>query len=337
MKRAKSETFEVNADAFLDTVANLVGVLVILVVVVASQTKIAATAAAKNELKQQENDEVLKRIETVKNVQDDLERQLSIYERHQFEIALRKRERDQLMIELVQEESAVDEIKKTLDEDQTIKLENAVEIEELQQKIAALLANQGELESAEAPNETITLQHLPTPMAKTVFGDEVHILLENEKVSVIPWDTLIESLKSQARLSVTRAIRNDRVVDALGPVDGFVMKYALKTQRGLVSNGAGASMAQNVELEYFVLEPTEEVIRENIDAALQVSGRLRSELALHQPRSTTVTVWVYPNSFGSFRKLKERLFVEGYLTAARPLPEGIRVGASPQGSNSSAQ
>jgi hypothetical protein len=61
------------------------------------------------------------------------------------------------------------------------------------------------------------------------------------------------------------------------------------------------------------------------------------ELASRKPRETVVTVWVYPDSFEKFRQLKAQLFAEGFLCAARPLPEGVRIGASPQGTRSSAQ
>ncbi len=120
-------------------------------------------------------------------------------------------------------------------------------------------------------------------------------------------------------------------------MEGYVMNYALKTEKGFIANGPSVAMAQRVELEYFVLEPTEEVLRETLDQAMGIGGRLRAELSVRDPRATTVTVWVYDDSFKTFRELKERLFVEGFLTAARPLPQGIRVGASPKGSSSTAQ
>jgi hypothetical protein len=45
----------------------------------------------------------------------------------------------------------------------------------------------------------------------------------------------------------------------------------------------------------------------------------------------------YPESFGDFRTLKKALFDLGYTTAARPLPPGILIGGSPNGSRSAAQ
>ena len=113
--------------------------------------------------------------------------------------------------------------------------------------------------------------------------------------------------------------------DRLGPIGGFLMRYRM------------ASIPGGFELERFELEPTESVPAEPLAEALQGSSRLAMELASRNPRETVVTVWVYPDSFDYFRTLKARLFAEGFLCAARPLPEGVRVGASPRGSRSSAQ
>ncbi len=50
----------------------------------------------------------------------------------------------------------------------------------------------------------IVLEHLPTPMAKTVFGKEMHIRLQRGQVTMVPWDQLIEMLKRQLPLAAQR-------------------------------------------------------------------------------------------------------------------------------------
>ena len=339
MKRNRREELEINADAFLDTVANLVGILVILVVVVTSQSKMAATAAVKDELERQNvpTPQAAESLEAAANVQRDIERQLRQLQQHELQLAARDAERDSLMLHVVAQSRANEEAIGELDDQSQEELANRQELDRLQKQIAALLRQQGDLEAAERPEQLITLQHLPTPMAKTVFGEEVHLLLQGNKLSLIPWDTLVGTLKKQAGVAASRGLQNGRLVDTLGPIDGFIMKYALQSQRGMITNGRTVAMAQSVELDYFVLEPTAEVRRETLEQTLATGGRLRTELAMHSPRGCTVTVWVYPDSFATFRELKNRLYAEGYLTAARPLPEGIRVGASPRGSSSTAQ
>jgi hypothetical protein len=60
-------------------------------------------------------------------------------------------------------------------------------------------------------------------------------------------------------------------------------------------------------------------------------------LSQFEPNRTTVTVWVYPDSFNEFRQLKADLFQRGYATAGRPMPEGHPIGGSPDGSRSAAE
>ena len=58
---------------------------------------------------------------------------------------------------------------------------------------------------------------------------------------------------------------------------------------------------------------------------------------MHSPRDTTITLWVYPDSFDLYRQLKEELHNLGFATAGRPLPEGVLIGGSSDGTRSSAQ
>jgi len=79
------------------------------------------------------------------------------------------------------------------------------------------------------------------------------------------------------------------------------------------------------------------MLGEPIDAALAEGSLFRRRLAQLNPERTTITVWIYPESFEDFRRLKKDLFHLGFTTAARPLPEGMYIGGSPDGSRSAAQ
>ena len=162
-------------------------------------------------------------------------------------------------------------------------------------------------------------------MARTVFHKEVHIMLKEGRIIVIPWDRLVGTLKQQAPLAAQRQASRGKLEDTLGPLAGFLMKYKMVAIPG------------GFELDRFELEPTSSVVSEPIEEALADTSRLGYELASRNPRETVVTVWVYPDSFDHYRSLKARLFSEGFLCAARPLPDGVRIGASPHGSRSAAQ
>jgi hypothetical protein len=132
-------------------------------------------------------------------------------------------------------------------------------------------------------------------------------------------------LKQQIPLAARRQASRSGLEDTLGPVGGFLMRYRMNAIPG------------GLALDRFELEATSAAPRESLSESLAPAGRLRLELASRKPRETVVTAWVYPDSFEQFRQLKATLFEEGFLCAARPLPEGVRIGASPQGTRSSAQ
>ena len=76
---------------------------------------------------------------------------------------------------------------------------------------------------------------------------------------------------------------------------------------------------------------------EPIDAALAEGSEFRQTLANYHPGRSAVTVWTYADSFGSFRKLKKELYRMGYMVAGRPLPMGVPIAASPDGTKSAAE
>jgi hypothetical protein len=55
------------------------------------------------------------------------------------------------------------------------------------------------------------------------------------------------------------------------------------------------------------------------------------------PARATITMWIYPDGFVLYRKLRDELHAQGYLVAARPLPAGMAIRGSPAGSISAGQ
>lgn len=334
MAKRRDDGLAIGDDSFLDTIANLVGVLIILVVIMGTKTQHAAKEHGEK-MRQEAAAKLEKPATTMVSIRKSVSEQEQRLARHELELKYRKEERLALLrrIGLLEEE-----LKKKLDEsseDVRRRVENETELAKLNKQLEDLKnAQSNGTEEEEAP---IALQHLPTPMAKTVFGQEMHLRMANGRVSVIPWDRLVEQLKQTAPLAARRGINRNVIEDSLGPMEGYMMKFRLVNSKGMVQAGGRVGMGSIVELERFELEVVEPNIGESIQDALAPGSRLRIELAGRQPRETVITVWVYPDSFEEFRQLKEALFEDGFLTAARPLPEGILIGASPRGSRSTAQ
>src|SRR4029077_3093724 len=76
---------------------------------------------------------------------------------------------------------------------------------------------------------------------------------------------------------------------------------------------------------------------ESYDAAMQPISEFARAIHRQHPAHVTITMWVYPDGFGLFRKLRDDLHARGFLVAARPLPEGMTIKGSPSGSLSAGQ
>ncbi len=334
MAKHRNEELVMGEDSFLDTIANLTGILIILVVIVGARSQAVAKTAARQAY-QAEVEKLASPYETTKNLERDVAHQVEQLQQYDQELAYRDTERMTILDRLNIAEKVLDDQAKELDETGQQDLAVQLELTELQKELSRLVGQQGELPSGEPT--VVALQHLPTPMAKTVFGKELHVMCRQGAITVIPWDRLVEALRQEARRSAERNSQREKFVNRLGPIEGFVMQYGLISKSGMVSNGTMATTAKLIELDRFELEPTDDIIRESVAQALSPGGRLRAELSAYQAGQTTITAWVYPDSFREFRTMKEGLYRLGFLCAARPLPDHIRIGASPRGSSSSAQ
>jgi hypothetical protein len=323
MTRRNRDEASVGEDSFLDTIANLVGILIILVVIVGAKTKVDAEAFGRGLSKTERLQELEEPLSEAMAIQQALVSQLNSLEEYELENQYRSLERRALLEKVQLAREASKEVMNQLDEKQKTNVEKDHHISQLKSDLEKALQQLGAKEDSARPE--IILEHLPTPMARTVFHKELHVMLRQRQIIVIPWERLVETLKQQVPLTAQRQASRGKLEDSLGPLGGFLMKYKMVAVPG------------GFELDRFELEPTSSVIAEPLETALQENSRFAMELASRNPRETVVTVWVYPDSFDDYRTLKARLYSEGFLCAARPLPEGVRIGASPHGSRSAAQ
>jgi hypothetical protein len=120
-------------------------------------------------------------------------------------------------------------------------------------------------------------------------------------------------------------------VGIVGPRNGFEFRYTMDV---VMDRGRGVV---GIRTREFQVVPVSIQQGETVQKALGRQSEFRTALAPHSPRDTTVTLWVYPDSFDVYRKLKEELHNMGYATAGRPLPNGVLIGGSDHGTKSSAQ
>ena len=338
IRRPRQETDAPGQDSFLDVVANLVGILIILITVIgarATDAMVHAEPASEATGEQSESDVAQARA-AARAVEADIHKIDGKIKRQQLEIVYRRKERDKFLQVVGQMEAYLDEQRAQLDQHQRQQLDMHRDLEAARTELEQLEAARRAIENAMTPPHVI--EHLPTPMAKTVFGKEVHFRLQAGRVAYVPWDELVRKLREEAPQKAWKLKDVPSITEVIGPVRGFRMKYTLRHARRVTPIGGGAvAVARRIELDHFVLIPVRDDLGERLDAALAEDSEFRSILSRYDPDRTTVTVWVYPDSFGSFRRLKAELYRLGFLAAARPMPEGQPIGGSPEGTRSASQ
>ncbi|MCA9267910.1 MAG: hypothetical protein KDA41_05540 [Planctomycetales bacterium] len=332
-------------DSFLDIVANIVGILIILVMVVGAQAKgswvarshdesqaQAAQAAAED---QAEREALAAQQQHVAALQGDVERLAAQAVDAQQVGRARFVERNQLQALAVELESQIEAERARLDSAQQTGFDLRREVYEAEKQLEDLTNAKLATENAAAP--VTVLKHLPTPMAKTVFGNEEHFRLLGGRLTHVPLNELVQGMKQQAEIKLYKLKDADRITEVVGPVEGFSIKYTLERRKAAMNTSQGSVVREVADLESFEMVPSDAVLGEPLDVALAQGSEFQKRLLRLDPNNTTITVWTYPDSFADFRRLKDVLFASGFLTAGRPLPDGHPIGGSPHGSHSAVQ
>ncbi len=343
-------------DSFLDIIANLVGVLIILVVIVGAQAtaKIVSksesaseaagqTQAAEDDLAFESQQAKMKselssfeftanrfkldraKLEQQTNREKQLAQQLAT-RRHamlvQLETVRAKHEQQKL------------EAHVSLNQQQQKQLELQSEKIRLVSKLELIEKETNAVSASQIESTVETIDHYPNPIAKTVFSNEIHFRLDGGKIIYVPMDELVEQMKSEIRLKAEKLKQSDVTRETIGPIGGFRLQYEL----GIVPvNQTGQSNSRVVRFNRFVIQPVSPDAGESLQAALSDGSQFANILQRHEPRRTTVSVWVYPNSFAEYSKLKEWLHERGFQMASWPLSEGRPISGGPDGLRTSAQ
>lgn len=350
MSRRRPQTdADPGSDSFLDIVANMVGILIILVMVVGVQAKDAfvaqRTATASDAAPPEASDDASS--ETVKKAQEELDRAgrealalksevddlAATADSVQRETQSRFELRGRLQEMAVAAEQVLKDQRAKLNDEQRAAFDARRQLQAARDELEDLSAARIAVENTAAP--VVVLKHLPTPMAKTVFGEEEHFRLSGGRLAYVPLNALAEEMRRHVRLVKYKLKQSPQITEIVGPIGGFSLQYTLVRRQ--IAVGGGRDVRDVVDLAGFVLVPSGSDLGEPVDAALSPDSEFSRRLSQFDANTTTVTIWTYPDSFGDFRRVKDRLYELGYLTAGRPMPAGHPIGGAPNGSRSGAQ
>ncbi len=175
-----------------------------------------------------------------------------------------------------------------------------------------------------------------TPVARPTGGAEYHFELRRNRVTFIDLERLESMIQSDSEVR-TRVLDDRRMIESqVGPVGAFSLHYAM----GRMLPGLGDFMERrqiSYGLKGWELVPEFEGRGETYEQTKSPVSEFARAINRVQPSRGTITMWIYPDAFTLYRKLRDDLHARGYLVAARPLPEGMAIRGSPAGSVSAGQ
>ncbi|MCA9232331.1 MAG: hypothetical protein KDA57_16910 [Planctomycetales bacterium] len=343
-------------DSFLDVVANVVGVLIILVMLVGVRASHSLfTAKTKEPAVTQETslaDEVSGQ------VPQDLAELRQALDQAQKQAIASHRENEQLTFKLAKltvESAAHDQrraelaMHRTLIEEDLEKRRSQLDLHkqqefdvqrqlvEAQLKLDEITKEQLTLAMAPAPIEEV--ECVPTPLARTVEGESIHLRLQKGLVSIVPLEELLHEVENRV-VDIRRRLQSrDEVVETIGPLNGYRLRFTVAKSRSVNSvMGPRVGLSYEVTHEQFAqVLPVSDDLGQTVEQALMPGAVLYERLHFDRRQRPSVVIWLYTDSFDEFRPLKRELWKLGATVAVRPMQPGALIGASPHGTKSAAQ
>jgi hypothetical protein len=325
MRRDENSNIEhAGQDSFLDVTTNIVGVLIILVMVVGMRAQNPIVQASSTP---PTTDELQSLAKQAVNVEYDVRRMGQEIASIDQEAAAKSEAREALATMIAAAQKDLDDSRAKLDAGKQEDFDLRRQVEENLADVDREQAELKQLESQKGP--VIEVHHYPTPISRMVSGHEAHFQLSRGRISYVPIDEFVEDVRSDMRGSVDFGNLEDKV-SVVGPRHGFEFRYTM----AIVSDHG---RVVGIRAKEFQVVPVGGDEGETLPQALDPKSEFHHVLAMHSPHDTTVTMWTYPDSFETYRQLKEELHRLGFATAGRPLPMGVLIGGSDHGTKSSAQ
>lgn len=348
-RRRRSREIPFSFDSFLDVVANVVGIIIRLILVVwvgarsyGSLQQVAeppeppaAVAAADEDETDPPGPELAAERKQLAEAEAALREQLAQLDLARQQVKLTDGQLQQLTERrrrLADERARLDrgsgEAKKAAQA-------TALSMAELHERLRRLT---DEIKAAQAKPAAKKVVRYRTPVSKPVEAEELLFECHKGRVTFIDIAALIDEVKHDLRAKGEELRTAWEVSDVVGPIGPFQLRYKLERERGSVPGpvpDAGGSYRYG--MSGWVVEPVTEVRGETLEEALKPASEFRQIADGLDPQYAAVTFWVYPDSFPLYRQLRDYLYDRDLVVAGRPLPEGAPIASSRHGTVSRGQ
>lgn len=337
-QRQGEQTASVGHDSFLDIVTNMVGILIVLVMVVGLRIRNAPLQTEPDAAMRTEAADLARTLATENSLRDELLKTQAETQRLKAEAALRDAQRLLAARLAAQLEERLAQARERLDAARREEFDLSQAMASAQETLEELRRRAAQASSA--PQEPEVIESYPTALSRIVDGPEVHFQLRAGRIAWVPVESLLWKARDDMRRKLPDFARHADLsasANVVGPEGGFRFRYEVQRFEEVVRRPEGPARREGVRMVRWSVVPVSSDLGEPVDAALGEDSAFRRALAGHQPAHTTVTVWVYPDSFESFRAIRKELHRLGYACAARPLPEGVLISGSIEGTKSAAE
>jgi len=321
------EISDAGQDSFLDVVTNIVGILIILVMVVGGRVQQMVLAPPEPAAAPVDVD-----LEGLHAQAASAESEVAELQSQARTVATAAAYASAARLELATAVSAMkaglERRRQEGDAARVAAAEAAARRQRLESEIDRL-AREGEA-AAHAPATTQEVLAYPTPIGRTVNGEEIHFRLAAGRIAYIPLEELFDLAKRQTQRHSGSIADMASRIESVGPVQGFGLDYVIEVK---IDQARGQVLVRSRE---WVVRPAGHDVGEPIEEAMASGSRFRQVLAAARPDST-VTLWCYPDTFAGYRRVREELHRLGIPTAGRPMPDGAPIGGSTEGSKSVVQ
>jgi hypothetical protein len=357
MSRRAREEMPFGSDSFLDVLANIVGILIILIVAAAARmgrapdlSLLAQTAppqeAALAPAPQEPEPPVVAAEPESDEPPAELTAQMQSIASHlaaliDKSLAADAKLKKYRIAQQAARDALSEEDRKAAEQSESLReaqlrvarLEEA--LGDRKQALNALLAEFEEAEKSKPP--AIQVKHRLAPISQEIIGEELHFRISGGRVTAVPLSALVERVKAQLERQKEWLASHGRHSAVVGPVDGYSMQYLVERlpisalDRHRLGYGAFRVGVKSAEI---IAEP--DVGGETSEEALRRGSKFAMAVKM-APENAALTFWVYPDSFHAFRILQAACQAEGFVVAGRPLPQGHNIGVSSNGSRSAGQ
>ncbi|HZY84406.1 MAG TPA: hypothetical protein VFE78_06225 [Gemmataceae bacterium] len=188
-----------------------------------------------------------------------------------------------------------------------------------------------------APSLKKTLRYR-TPVSAPLQSEELLFECYRGRVTLIDVGALLEDARRGARSRADLLRTQFEFSDTTAAVGAFRLRYTVEREHGPLDGpgllpGSGTFRC-SISWEAVPVVPQR---GEAADDALKSGSEFRRIADNLDPQQTAVTMWVYPDSFALYRRLRDYLHERDVVVAGRPLPDGFPIASNRHGSASRGQ